>query len=138
MAGDCLDHMGYRLTLLEEKVMSPNEIKLFPSPQKLKLLSDRFPIPSTFPFYIEEDSFRVLEPHLSSQGFSPAEQSKDALISIRKEEVAHPKGYLLQISASQITLSGNEAEGIFHGLQTLFQILKNPEYRDQYILNTWN
>ena len=128
MAGNCVDHMGYRLTLLEEKVMSPNEIKLFPSPQKLKLLSDRFPIPSTFPFYIEEESFRILEPHLSSQGFSPAEQSKDALISIRKEEVAHPKGYLLKISHSQITLSGNEAEGIFHGLQTLFQILKNPEY----------
>ena len=108
--------------------MSPTEIKLFPSPQKLKLLSDRFPIPSTFPFYIEEESFRILEPHLLRKGFSPADQSKDSLISIRKEEVAHPKGYLLKITPSQITLSGNKAVGIFHGLQTLFQILDNPEY----------
>ena len=124
MAGNCLYHMGYRLTLLEEKVMSPTEIKLFPSPQKLKLSSDRFPIPSTFPFYIEEESFRILEPHFSRQGFSPANQSKDSLISIRKEEVTHPKGYRLQISPSQITLSGNEAEGISMAFKPCFKFLK--------------
>jgi hypothetical protein len=108
--------------------MNGPEICLFPRPQKLTTFSDRFPIPSTFPFYIEDNSFQILETHLLSHGFSSVGQVSEALILIQKEKSSHPEAYNLKITPSQIIISGNEAVGIFHGLQTLFQILGNQEY----------
>ena len=91
--------------------MNGPEICLFPRPQKLTTFSDRFPIPSTFPFYIEDDSFQIVEPHLLNHGFSSVGQASEALILILKEKLSHPEAYNLKITPSQIIIS--ETQKIF-------------------------
>lgn len=108
--------------------MKGNEICLFPRPQKLKAFSDRFPIPSSFPCFIQDQSFQILETHLQKHGIFPIKQKSEALILIRKEKLSHSEAYNLKITPSQIILSGIEPVGVFHGLQTLFQIIENQEY----------
>lgn len=101
---------------------------LFPEPQKIHVHSDQFPIPSSFPIIFEDNSFRILESHFSKHGFSPVNSAKEALLFIRKESFTQREAYRLQISPQQIILSGSEPIGIFHGLQTLCQIIDNKEF----------
>ena len=101
---------------------------LFPEPQKIQIFSDQFPIPSSFPVIFEDNSFRILEPHFSKHGFSPVNNSNEALLFIRKETFTRDESYRLQISPQQIILSASEPVGIFHGLQILCQIIDNQEF----------
>ena len=101
---------------------------LFPEPQKIQIFSDQFPIPSSFPIIFEDNSFRILEPHFSKHGFSSVNNPNEALLFIRKEAFTQSEAYRLQISPQQIILSASEPVGIFHGLQTLCQIIDNQEF----------
>ncbi len=101
--------------------------QIFPKPQKVKSSVNRFPIPSTFPFFCENPSFNNLEKYFLEHGFSQSESSDNALILVVQKKSQHPEGYSLQISPSKIILSAETEVGMFRALQTFLQIIDLSE-----------
>ncbi len=101
---------------------------LFPRPQEIKMFPNRFPLPSNFPYFVEDHSLQILESHFTTKGLSPVKTAPEALFLIRKEKLIGSETYRLKITPSQIILSGNQPTAIFRGLQTFLQILDTQEY----------
>ena len=68
--------------------------QLFPRPKKSSATASRFPVPSSFPFHIEETSFSKLENHLLSKGFHRSEDKDSALLLIQKKALIIRKNTL--------------------------------------------
>lgn len=90
---------------------------------------DQFPLPSSFPYFVEDHSLQVTESHFLKKGLFEVENLKEALFLVRREKLCHPEAYRLKITSSRVILSGNQPVAIFHGIQTFLQILDTHEYR---------
>ena len=101
--------------------------QLFPRPKKSSATASRFPVPSSFPFHIEETSFSKLENHLLSKGFHRSEDKDSALLLIQKESFDHPEKYSIHINPDRIILSAGKEVGVFRGLQTIYQLFRITE-----------
>lgn len=104
--------------------------KLFPKPQKIFLSSDRFTMPSSFTFSINDPHFKSVENSVIHLGFLPASPSENATIQIRRLDFSKNEAYRIQINCNKVVLSASEPIGVFRGLQTLKQVTGNPEYKD--------
>ena len=107
--------------------MSFSVKKLFPRPQKFSVSPNLFTLPSSFTFVIENPEFRSLESFFFQAGFCSNSTGKASILLVRKEKLPQKEAYRLKITPSQVILSGNEPVAIFRGLQTLSQIIKDPE-----------
>ena len=57
--------------------------QLFPRPKKSSATASRFPVPSSFPFHIEETSFSKLENHLLSKGLDSGPMLYHAMSNLK-------------------------------------------------------
>lgn len=101
---------------------------LFPRPQKIKMCPDQFPLPSSFPYFVDDHTLQVSVSLLPNKGLFEVETIKEALFLVRREKLCHPEAYRLKITPSQVILSGDEPNAIFHGIQTFLQIMDSHEY----------
>ena len=104
--------------------------KLFPRPQRIENISGSFKLPSPLPFKIEEKSFEILKEYLTKNGYCRIRNAENNVLLICKEKLPQKEAYRLQIKTSEIILSASEPVGIFRGLQTLKQLVKNTKDGD--------
>ena len=122
----CFSHLGNGPPFPQKEEMNSFE-QLFPRPKKSSATSSRFPVPSSFPFHIEETSFFTFENHLLSKGFHRSEDKDSALLLIQKESFDHPEKYSIHINPDRIILSAGIEVGVFRGLQTIYQLFRITE-----------
>jgi hexosaminidase len=109
---------------------------LIPLPVSVTANGEAFEINSKTVIYImsESDELKQVGQYLSdllqpATGLSiPVEQAtneptKGILISLTDDKELKAEGYKLSINKQLLTLKGNTAEGIFHGIQTIRQLL---------------
>ena len=89
---------------------------------------DQFPLPSSFPYFVDDHTLQVSVSLLPNKGLFQVETIKEALFLVRREKLCHPEAYRLKITPSQVILSGDEPNAIFHGIQTFLQIMDSHEY----------
>jgi hexosaminidase len=130
MASYSFPYMGHGTLPSSKNKMSYSAQNIYPRPQKCNASTSLFPIPSQFPFFVEEPKFRSLEPSFLKRGFSAESTPEKAILRIRREKLSQRESYRIRITSSEIILSGNETVGIFRGLQTLCQIIGDPEIKD--------
>ena len=106
---------------------NPLTNELFPKPQRIETFPGSFQIPSPFPFDIKEKSFEIIKEHLFKKGYSQEQAAEENALLIHKENLPKEEAYRLQIKSTQIILSADKPVGIFRGLQTLDQLVKNSK-----------
>ena len=116
-----------------DNIDNNEELSVIPQPVKVKLNPDYFTIEnSTIVFYNNKELLQVakyMDAKLSgSLGFSM--QIKDGsgkginlLILDEENENLGSEGYILHVTANNIEIIANKANGIFYGIQTLIQML---------------
>ena len=102
---------------------------IFPEPQSLKALEGSLLRPNSFSFQVKEKDFHktfsFFQKELNCLG-----GLESPTITISKSNHLSPEAYSLKIIPSGILLQANQANGIFHGIHTLLQILESPFCRE--------
>ena len=106
---------------------TPLTNELFPKPQRIETFPGSFQIPSPLPFDIKEKSFEIIKEHLFKKGYFQDQAAEENALLICKEKLPKEEAYRLQIKTNQIILSADKPVGIFRGLQTLDQLVKNSK-----------
>ena len=117
--------------------MSTPIVHLLPRPQRMVHLEGTFPLASNRFILIRDDpglalfSARRLQTALAEGGirweltaFGEEDPRVGAALLIDPAQVARPQGYRLEISPNQIRVTGHDTAGLFYGVATLGQLLR--------------
>ena len=118
-------------------VLAQTKVNIIPKPVKLEIGSGFFNLNKQTSIHIQ-NSNKELEPaanflrsYLSQiSGYQPKNDKKTSnaiILALKKNAVIGSDGYLLNVTASNITITANTKAGIIYGLQSLFQTL--PQIR---------
>lgn len=111
---------------------------LIPAPKKLTWKEGIFPWYKTTVISISEASLKELAAELQAQ-FSvnrpvievretPGSEGIEIRLNRTENETYGEEGYALEVRPKQIVLSANTDQGIFYGLQTLFQLARDKTF----------
>ncbi|MEP2024866.1 MAG: beta-N-acetylhexosaminidase [Reichenbachiella sp.] len=100
---------------------------LIPHPAEIVATGERFLLASTFTVQIADESLQNLADYLIGEKslFKMVDsQDADLLLTLNaNDQKLGEEGYELEITKSQISISANQPQGIFYGLQTLMQLM---------------
>lgn len=99
---------------------------LIPVPREIKALQGEYSMPETPNLTFENTSEEVSD-QLGNHWFEifpPETPSPSAKLSIQPNEVPHPQGYILDISKRGARIMGHDEPGLFYGMMTLCQIVR--------------
>jgi hexosaminidase len=100
------------------------DVKIIPQPQEVKMGNANFELNSGATIYISDSEISREGDLLKSWINGKISKSKDADISlVINSEIEKEEGYSLTISEKGVRIEGQDAAGIFFGLQSLRQIL---------------
>ncbi|HET7361110.1 MAG TPA: family 20 glycosylhydrolase [Salinimicrobium sp.] len=111
---------------------------LIPAPKEVEWHNGKFPLYKAEFISISEPSLRPLAEKLRSR-FSAhkpsirikAEQNSEALgihLKLSENTKYGEEGYVLEVTPTEILLSASTRQGIFYGLQTLFQLMRDGTF----------
>lgn len=118
----------------------PKEPALIPQPQHLDITSSQFIINAETVLWIDdvyqkEGAYLQKLLHHSMnvdlKATSSAEHNFIRLTSLKSKEPLPKEGYHLQIDSNQIIIYGNDAAGVFRGIQTLRQLLPSTFHQKE-------
>ena len=100
---------------------------LIPHPVEITSAGERFLLGKEATLQISDTSLQGVADYLltkQSKMQQVSDKEGDIVLSLdAKDEQLGEEGYLMNISENQITISANHAHGVFHGLQTLLQLI---------------
>jgi len=99
---------------------------LVPVPRQIKMLPGVYSLPPAPTLSMEgtsEETCEQLGKHWF-EVFPPESPSPSAKLSLKPGEVPHPQGYILEIGKRGVRIIGHDEAGLFYGMMTLCQILR--------------
>lgn len=108
------------------------ELLLIPPPRRLRLARGSFPLAHAKRLILPDDSEpatdalaqRIVDEITARTPDAPFLASGDGAITCTVDPAAIPQSYTLTITAKAITLAGGDTAGLFYGLQTLLQLVR--------------
>lgn len=105
---------------------------MLPQPKKIILLNEIFEIPSEGKIFTLPESFEFaislkneLMRHGKKFSFTSFDDGSSAIkILLNCNIIPHPQGYKIKITPTGIVLMAKTTQGIFYGLQSLFQLIQ--------------
>ncbi len=115
---------GFQLT-------SQKSIPVIPQPRVAQVVSDSFNLSQTlklaFPQELKQEAHYLQKELFAKKGlfvtFEQDAKKANILLQIEKSKKPVDGAYKLKMSAHSIEITGDDAEGVFHGIQTLLQLV---------------
>lgn len=113
---------------------SQSALNIIPQPVKAEVNAGTFTITgNTTVFFTQKELFKsadFLNTYLKKNyGFALPVQNKQLYpegkiaLQVQPHVATIPGGYTMQVNGNSITITGNDAQGVFYGIQTLIQLL---------------
>jgi lysophospholipase L1-like esterase len=123
---------------------------LLPLPRQIQFNNDDFPLYACSKIYITHDSLRanavqlqqaLQQKEINTEISSSVITNNIPHIELQIAEVAVPEckdeAYRLNVSSSKIIITANTCHGIFNGMQTLMQLMRDNVIADGCVIYDW-